>query len=89
MRYETIWRVEKAAAKALVFGFAVSAGLNGEPRFLNETQVVEPDHPPYRCTILDKDSTTPRVTRTSLESPKDLLPGEFCSSNRFVPTTRR
>lgn len=78
MRHETICRVEKAAAKALVFGFAVSAGLNGEPRFLNEAQVVELEHAPYHCTISDKDSTAPRVTRNPLGMPKDLLAGELC-----------
>lgn len=78
MRHETIWRVEKAAAKALVFGFAVSAGLNGEPRFLNNSEVVEPHHESFRCIILDENSINPRVTRNPLELPRDIRPGELC-----------
>lgn len=78
MRHETIWRVEKAAAKALVFGFAVSAGLNGEPRFLNNSEVVEPHHESFRCTVYDQNVGKSSEARIAFELPKDLLPGELC-----------
>lgn len=78
MRCETIWRVEKAAAKALVFGFAVSAGLNGEPRFLNNSEVAEPYHESFRCTVYDQNVGKSSETRTTFELPKDLLPAESC-----------